>query len=62
MLVGRWLAGTFAIFRPSIITAPEEMPSNPAMVRKSVVLPHPEGPRSEKNSPARIVAVIPRRA
>ena len=25
-------------------------PSNPAIIRKSVVLPHPEGPRSVKNS------------
>jgi hypothetical protein len=28
------------------------MSSNPAMVRRSVVLPQPEGPSSEKNSPA----------
>ena len=62
MLVGRLLAGTPAISLPSISTTPEDIPSNPAMVRRSVVLPQPDGPSSEKNSPARIVAVMPRRA
>jgi hypothetical protein len=32
------------------------------MVRSSVVLPQPDGPSSEKNSPARIEALIPRSA
>jgi hypothetical protein len=41
---------------------PEEISSNPAMVRRSVVLPQPEGPRSEKNSPARMVPLMPRSA
>ncbi len=62
MLVGRLLAGTLVISRPSISTAPEEIPSKPAIVRNSVVLPQPEGPSSEKNSPALISALIPRSA
>ena len=32
--------------------------SSPAIIRSVVVLPQPDGPSSEKNSPARIVAVI----
>ena len=51
-----------AMSLPSISTTPEEISSNPAMVRSSVVLPQPDGPSSEKNSPARIVALIPRSA
>ncbi len=62
MLVGRLLAGTPLVSLPSISTTPDEISSNPAMVRRSVVLPQPEGPSSEKNSPARIVAEMPRSA
>jgi hypothetical protein len=47
---------------PSIKIAPEEIISKPAIVRNSVVFPHPDGPRSEKNSPACIVALMPRKA
>ena len=62
MFVGRTLAATFAMSLPSIMMTPEEMSSNPAMVRRSVVLPQPDGPRSEKNSPALISPLMPRRA
>ncbi len=62
MLVGRWLAGTPSMCFASIMMTPEEISSNPAMVRSSVVLPQPDGPSSEKNSPARIVALMPRSA
>jgi hypothetical protein len=41
---------------------PEEISSNPAMALRSVVLPQPEGPRSEKNSPCRISAEMSRSA
>jgi hypothetical protein len=34
-----------------MVTAPESGLSNPAIIRRRVVLPHPEGPRREKNSP-----------
>jgi hypothetical protein len=37
---------------PSSRTAPSVVSSNPAIIRKVVVLPHPDGPSSEKNSPA----------
>src|SRR5579862_7969400 len=32
-------------------TSPEVGVSNPATIRRRVVLPHPEGPSSEKNAP-----------
>jgi hypothetical protein len=62
MLVGRLLAGTPSMSLPSIITTPEVISSNPAMVRRSVVLPQPDGPSSEKNSPALMVPLMPRSA
>jgi len=36
---------------PSIMTTPSSGVSKPAMMRSKVVLPQPEGPRREKNSP-----------
>jgi hypothetical protein len=62
MLVGRRFAARCAMSRPSIFTVPEDRSSNPAMVRRSVVLPQPDGPSSEKNSPSRIVRSMPRSA
>src|SRR5437879_3450552 len=38
--------------RPPMNTVPSLDCSNPAMVRSSVVLPHPDGPSSAKNSPS----------
>ena len=37
-------------------TLPEDGASNPAMVLRRVVLPQPEGPNKEKNSPLKISA------
>src|SRR5437868_1515404 len=37
--------------RPSITTEPEVCTSSPAMMRSSVVLPQPEGPRKHTSSP-----------
>jgi hypothetical protein len=34
-----------------MVTVPKSGLSKPAIIRKRVVLPHPEGPRREKNSP-----------
>jgi hypothetical protein len=51
MLVGRWLGGTVDIGWPSMKISPLVGASKPASMRKSVVLPQPEGPSSEKNSP-----------
>jgi hypothetical protein len=36
--------------------------SNPAIMRRVVVLPQPDGPSSEKNSPASMSRSIPRTA
>jgi hypothetical protein len=33
--------------------------SNPAIIRSSVVLPHPDGPSSVKNSPASMARLTP---
>ena len=54
VLTGRRYGGT-----PRTGSPPTEMPpsvgsSKPAIIRKVVVLPHPLGPSSEKNSPSRI--------
>src|SRR5690242_11928009 len=37
-------------------TSPEDEVSRPAMMRSSVVLPQPEGPSNETNSPSLIVS------
>jgi hypothetical protein len=37
--------------RPSTRIVPSSGASNPATIRSTVVLPQPEGPRSETNSP-----------
>ena len=39
---------------PSSTIRPDVGFSNPAIMRSVVVLPHPDGPSSEKNSPAAI--------
>ena len=39
-------------------TAPSSGNSKPAIIRSKVVLPHPEGPSREKNSPCLIVKFI----
>src|SRR5690242_11239573 len=54
MFVGRACGATVDIGWRSIITSPAVGSSNPARMRSRVVLPQPEGPSSEKNSPRRI--------
>src|SRR5262245_60875441 len=54
MLVGRAFGGTVDIGCPSISSSPDVGSSKPASMRSSVVLPHPDGPSREKNSPRRI--------
>ena len=56
MLVGRRLAGMPSIGWPSIEMVPLVGWSKPAIIRSSVVLPQPDGPSSEKNSPSRMVS------
>src|SRR5262245_16153719 len=54
MLVGRAFGGIADIAWPSIMTSPDVGISNPASMRSSVVLPQPDGPSREKNSPRRM--------
>ena len=54
MLVGRAFGGTVDIGWPSISISPAVGSSKPASMRSSVVLPQPDGPSSEKNSPRRM--------
>ncbi len=57
MLVGRSFGGRSVTSLPSIRIAPSSGKANPPMMRNSVVLPQPEGPNSEKNSPFAIESV-----
>ena len=51
MLQGRRFAGTPRTERPRMRISPALGSSKPAIMRTSVVLPQPDGPRIEKNSP-----------
>jgi hypothetical protein len=55
MLVGRWCGATSAIETLSMRISPEVGVSKPASIRSKVVLPQPEAPSSEKNSPPPMV-------
>src|SRR5881397_4070621 len=46
----------------AMVNLPEVWRSSPAMIRTSVVLPHPDGPNSTKNSPSRTVRSTDERA
>ena len=46
--------GSLVTFRPPIASVPEVGASRPAIVRRSVVLPQPDGPSNAKNSPSSI--------
>jgi hypothetical protein len=53
MFTGRRLGGTSAIdWPPMNRTSPESGARKPAIMRSSVVLPQPEGPRIEKKAAA----------
>ncbi|MCY1248862.1 hypothetical protein D9M72_623410 [compost metagenome] len=55
------LAGAFSfILAPPIASSPPEMGSSPAIMRKSVDLPHPDGPTKTTNSPLPIWRSTPR--
>jgi len=56
MLEGRRLAGMPSMDWPSTAMEPLVGLSKPAIMRSSVVLPQPDGPSSEKNSPSRMVS------
>src|SRR6187402_3865585 len=48
--------------RPAWMMVPALCTSSPAMMRKSVVLPHPDGPRKQMSSPWRTPRLTPFRA
>jgi hypothetical protein len=52
MFTGRLLGGTWLMSWPSMRMRPSVGVSNPASIRSRVVLPQPDGPSSEKNSPS----------
>src|SRR5215471_19735413 len=45
--------------RPPIKISPDVGSSRPAIIRKSVVLPDPDGPRRTRNSPSRLCRFTP---
>src|SRR5438552_17735749 len=47
----RWLGLTDSKSRPSSVTEPDVASTKPAIICSVVVLPHPDGPSSETNSP-----------
>ena len=51
MLTGRLLGGTPFMALPPIWMSPASGSKKPAIMRSSVVLPQPEGPRIEKKLP-----------
>ena len=57
VLTLRLYGGTFETSSPSSRIWPSEGCSKPAIIRSVVVLPQPDGPSIEKNSPRRIVEV-----
>jgi hypothetical protein len=50
----RFVGGSAEMSRPACSTRPLVWMSRPAMARSSVVLPHPDGPRKQTNSPSLI--------
>ena len=54
MLTGRLSGGAFVTSTPRSSIRPAVGSSKPPIIRRVVVLPQPDGPSSEKNSPDRI--------
>src|SRR5439155_7302533 len=50
--MSRSLGGTSFTIRSPIFNSPEEISSRPAIIRRLVVFPHPEGPTRTMNSPS----------
>src|SRR5690606_2576447 len=59
VFTGRWKAGTPCIGRPRSSTSPSSGCSKPAIMRRVVVLPQPEGPSRAKNSPSAMSRLTP---
>ena len=51
---GRWVTSS-----PPRVMVPEVGATKPAIMRSVVDLPHPDGPKSEKNSPSRTWRSMP---
>jgi hypothetical protein len=49
----RWFGARYVMSVPSTTIVPAVGFSNPAIIRSVVVLPQPDGPRNETNSPRR---------
>ncbi len=58
----RSVTGRAEMSRPACSTVPRVWRSSPAMARRSVVLPQPEGPRKQTNSPSLTSSDTSRRA
>jgi hypothetical protein len=52
MAMPRWLGGTSLTTMPSISSVPPVIFSSPAIIRRSVDLPQPEGPTKTISSPS----------
>ncbi len=59
MFTGRRSGGSIVMSRSPSRIRPPVGSSKPPIMRRVVVLPQPDGPRSEKNSPARISSDTP---
>ena len=59
MPMSRLCTGRSVMSWPPTWTRPESGSSKPAIMRSDVVLPQPDGPSSEKNSPAAMSSVTP---
>ena len=59
MAIFRVRGGSSLTTLPPIRMSPEVWVSSPAIILSSVVLPHPDGPRSTRNSPSRIARTTP---
>ena len=59
MPMSRRCTGTSVMSLPPTWTRPQSGSSKPAIMRSVVVLPQPDGPSSEKNSPAAMSSVDP---
>src|SRR5216684_6696790 len=59
MAILRARGGSSVTTRPPINTSPAVGVSRPAIMRKSVLLPDPDGPRKTRNSPSRTSKLIP---
>src|SRR5579862_6869819 len=59
VLTSRRYGGTPTASRPPITISPSSGCSKPAIIRSDVVLPQPDGPRSDRNSPLRTFRLTP---